>query len=184
MRLGTTNNEERTMINENIKTNHDLIEIVVRAGRWFRADSPDRYLPVLPEQILPLQEDGKWGPVIEVVSNPDHVHVGEYCKWAFAEPVEPHQFLYAQAKVVSVYVTSHGGGGPEEGGWSWTRSDLVAVFEIPDGPYWDVCASEANDDANKWIEEHPHRNNPDFEAYATEERLVGYRQTIGGQHYA
>jgi len=171
-------------------TNHDLIETVVRAGLWFRFRSDrENFLPVWPEQILPLRADGPWGPVVEVVDNPDHHIDGEYCKWVFAEPVDVHRFLHSDAKVVSVYVTSHGGGGPEEGGWSWDRHDLVAVFEIPDGPYWDVCAeiaqdAIARDAADKWIEDHPERNDPDFTAYATEERIIGHEQTIGGRHYA
>ena len=165
-------------------TNHDLIEGVVRAGLWFRRNVGGNFLPVLPEQILPLRADGPWAPVIEVVGNPDHHIDGEYCKWVFAELPEVHQFIYGKAKVVSVYATSSGGGGPEEGGWSWNRHDLVAVFEIPDGPYWDECADEARVAAGKWIEDHPERNNPDFWDYATEERIVGYGQTVGGRHYA
>jgi hypothetical protein len=172
------------MINENFKTNHDLIEAVVRAGRWFRADE-DHFLPVLPEQLLPLRATGCYIPVIEVVPNPDHHIDGEYCKWAFAEPVEVHQFLYANAKVVSVYATSHGGGGPEEGGWTWIRCDLVAVFEIPESPEWDELAEGATDAATKWIEDHgANRPGAAFTAYATAERIVGFDQTVGGQHYA
>lgn len=167
------------MINENFKTNHDLIEIVVRAGRWFRAvgDRVGDFEPVAGD-VVDLLSDGR---LLEVVSNPDAAIDGVYNKWAFVEAPEPFRFEYQQPIVVSVYATSHGGGGPEEGGWSWDRHDLVAVFEIPSGPSWEKCHDDAERAAYKWVEDAPLY---DAVFHTPAERLVGFGQTVGGQHYA
>ena len=173
------------MINENFKTNYDLAGAVVRAGRWFRAvgDMVGNFEPVPAEmgaRVLARRSDGH---MLEVVPNPDDALDGHYNKWAFVEAPEPFRFEYQQPIVVSVYATSHGGGGPEEGGWSWDRHDLVAVFEIPSGPSWEKCHDDAEEAANDWIADCVDDAVGD-NLYTNTERLVGFDQTVGGQHYA
>ena len=180
------------MINENFKTNYDLAGAVVRAGRWFRSAPTGResvedsmgFEPVPAEmgaRVLARRSDGH---ALEVVPNPDDALDGHYNKWAFVEAPEPFRFEYQQPIVVSVYATSHGGGGPEEGGWSWDRHDLVAVFEIPSGPSWEKCHDDAEDAANDWIVEFEGVDAIGDNLYTNTERLVGFDQTVGGQHYA
>ena len=180
------------MINENFNTNYDLAGAVVRAGRWFRSAPTGResvedsmgFEPVPAEmgaRVLARRSDGH---ALEVVPNPDDALDGHYNKWAFVEAPEPFRFEYQQPIVVSVYATSHGGGGPEEGGWSWDRHDLVAVFEIPSGPSWEKCHDDAEDAANDWIVEFEGVDAIGDNLYTNTERLVGFDQTVGGQHYA
>jgi hypothetical protein len=135
MRLGTTNNEERTMINENFKTNYDLAEAVVRAGNWFRAvgDMVGDFEPVA-GVVVDLLSDGR---LLEVVSNPDAAIDGVYNKWAFVE--------------------------------------------VPSGPSWEKCHDDAERAAHKWVEDAPLY---DAVFHTPAERLVGFGQTVGGQHYA
>ena len=155
--------------------NHELIEAVVEAGLWFRADG-ENFLPVLPDQILPLQADTPWARKIEAADNHDHHIDGEYRKWVFhhARPVEVHELAYpGQPVVVSVYISTIGGGGPEEGGWTWYRNDLKACFEIPPWPGGEAAAlSVANREFRSWTR-----------TMVIPERIIGYANTVGGQHY-
>ena len=167
------------MINENFKTNYDLAGAVVRAGRWFRAVGNEEYgfEPVPAE----MGAGCTFGLMLEGVPNPDDALDGHYNKWAFVEAPEPFRFEYQQPIVVSVYATSHGGGDTAEGGWSWDRHDLVAVFEIPSGPSWEKCHADAENAANDWISAGVRARH---DLYTNTERLVGFDQTVGGQHYA
>ena len=168
------------MINVNVKTNYVLAEAVVKAGNWFQYSVEDI-------EFVPLSKGGFWGEVLaqrrdwlnlEVVPNEAEHIDGHYNKWAFRNDIEPFEYERARAGVVSVYAISYGGGGPEEGGWSWDRFDLVAVFEATDSDEW--ALSHAQSTAQSWVDARP-----DDERYAVyAERQVGYHQTVGGQHYA